>query len=106
MTDNWFIQSYHKTEEKAEWLVVPIIVVLAFVVGLLKAVLLGIAMATFLFVGAFNRSGVVKYVATGMNIRSTIERPRNVSKWLDRSSNQIQVSNNRNAFHEMVNICC
>lgn len=49
----WFIQSYYKCEEKLEWLVVPLIVVLAFVVGLLQAVLLGLAISTFLFVASF-----------------------------------------------------
>jgi MFS superfamily sulfate permease-like transporter len=53
MISNWFIKSYFKTEEKMEWLVVPLIVVLAFVVGLLQAVFLGIAMSTFLFVASF-----------------------------------------------------
>lgn len=44
-------------QEKVEWLVVPIIVVFAFVVGLLNAVFLGIAMSTFIFVATFFRSG-------------------------------------------------
>ena len=44
-------------QEKLEWLVVPIIVVFAFVVGLLNAVFLGIAMSTFIFVATFFRSG-------------------------------------------------
>lgn len=74
-----------------EWLVVPLIVVLAFVVGLLSSVFLGIAMSTFLFVASFNRSGVVKYVANGLNIRSTIERSLKTGRWLDRHGDQIQV---------------
>lgn len=91
MTSTWFIGSYFKTKEKMEWLVVPLIVVLAFVIGLLGAVFLGIAMSTFLFVAAFFRSGVVKYVANGLNIRSTIERSLKTAKWLDRHGDEIQV---------------
>jgi SulP family sulfate permease len=54
-------------------------------------VFLGIAMSTFLFVAAFFRSGVVKYVANGINIRSTIERSPKTAKWLDQNGDQIQV---------------
>jgi MFS superfamily sulfate permease-like transporter len=46
MTSTWFVKSYFKTREKMEWLVVPLIVLLAFVVGLLGSVFLGIAMST------------------------------------------------------------
>lgn len=91
MIANWFIRSYFRTKEKIEWLVVPLIVVMAFVVGLLSAVFLGIAMSTFFFVGSFFKSGVVKYVANGITIRSTIERPLNTAKWLDMNGEFIQV---------------
>jgi sulfate permease, SulP family len=91
MIDVWALKSYFKTKEKMEWLVVPLIVVLAFVVGLLQSVFLGLAMSTFLFVASFFRSGVVKYVSNGINIRSTIERPTKVTKWLDKNADQIQI---------------
>lgn len=65
--------------------------VFAFVVGLLSAVFLGIAMSTFLFVAAFFRSGVVKFVANGITLRSTIERPVRVAKWLDQNGDLIQI---------------
>lgn len=91
MTSTWFVKSYFKTKEKMEWLVVPLIVLLAFVVGLLGSVFLGIAMSTFLFVAAFFRSGVVKYVANGIAIRSTIERPLKTANWLDRNGELIQI---------------
>lgn len=68
MVSTWVIDSFFKTKEKMEWLVVPTIVILAFAVGLLQAVFLGFAMSTFLFVAAFFRSGVVKYVANGMTM--------------------------------------
>jgi len=71
--------------------VVPLIVILANVVGLLSAVFLGIAMSTFFFVAAFFRSGVVKFMANGLTIRSTIERPLNTARWLDQNGELIQV---------------
>lgn len=88
---HWFIKSYLMTKEKAEWLVVPLIVVMAFVFDLLTAVFLGIAMSTFFFVAAFYRSGVVKYLANGITIRSTVERPFTMGKWLDQNGDLIQV---------------
>lgn len=91
MTATWFIKSYVKTKEKGEWLVVPLIVIFSFTVGLLSAVFLGIALSTFFFVAAFYRSGVVKYVANAITIRSTIERPLNNAKWLDQHGDYIQI---------------
>ena len=87
----WFIKSYFKTKEKMEWLVVPLIVVFAFGIGLLQAVFFGIAVSTFLFVGAFFRSGVVKFAASGLSVRSTIERPVSSAHWLDENGDQIQI---------------
>ena len=75
-----------------EWFVVPVIVVFAFVVGLLEAVFLGIALSTFIFVAAFFRSGVVKFAASGKHgLRSTIERPAANAEWLDENGDLIQV---------------
>ena len=115
MLSYWCIQSYFKTEQKLEWLVVPFIVILAFAFGLLQSVFLGIAISTFIFVASFCkfriwtcgtatsgiflsipftllvRSGVVKFIANGMHVRSTIERPPHVSKWLETSAMQIQI---------------
>lgn len=84
MMHSWAIKSYFKTSDKLEWLVVPAIVICAFAVGLLNSVFLGIAMSTFLFVAAFFRSGVVKYAANGINIRSNIERSLKTG-WCNRS---------------------
>ena len=68
MVSTWFVKSYFKTKEKMEWLVVPMIVVFAFVFSLLQAVFIGLAMSTFLFVASFFRSGVVKYIANGLTM--------------------------------------
>lgn len=89
--DGWFIKSYQRTRSKVEWLVNPFIVIAAFSVGLLSAVFLGLALSTFFFVGAFYRSGVVKYAANGITMRSTIERPRNISQWLDLNGDYVQI---------------
>jgi SulP family sulfate permease len=88
---NWFYKSYFKTKDKAEWIVVPAIVVVAFALDLLSAVFIGIAFSTFIFVAAFFRSGVVKYVATGQLIHSTIERTFRMSEWLNENGDLIGV---------------
>jgi MFS superfamily sulfate permease-like transporter len=91
MISTWYVESFYKTMEKVEWLVVPIIVVSSFVLGLLNSVFVGIAISTFIFVAAFFRSGVVKYLANGLSIRSTIERSFDASEWLDQHGDKIQV---------------
>eukprot|EP00531_Pseudo-nitzschia_arenysensis_P017252 CAMPEP_0116130000 /NCGR_PEP_ID=MMETSP0329-20121206/8223_1 /TAXON_ID=697910 /ORGANISM="Pseudo-nitzschia arenysensis, Strain B593" /LENGTH=1118 /DNA_ID=CAMNT_0003624303 /DNA_START=154 /DNA_END=3510 /DNA_ORIENTATION=+ len=91
MTYTWFYKSFFKTKDKMEWIVVPIIVFCAFALDLLAAVFLGIASSTFIFVGAFFRSGVVKYTANGQSINSTIERPFHMSDWLNENGDRIQV---------------
>lgn len=63
----------------------------AFALDLLAAVFLGIAFSTLIFVAAFFRSGVVKYVASGKCIHSTIERPFRMSEWLNEEGDLIQV---------------
>jgi hypothetical protein len=87
----WFFKSYQKTSDKMEWLVVPIIIIAAFMVGLLNAVFIGIAASTILFVANFFRSGVVKFLASGLSVRSTIERPFLSGDWLDRHGDLIQI---------------
>lgn len=67
------------------------IVVCAFVLDLLSAVFLGIGFSTLIFVSSFFRSGVVKYVANGKCIHSTIERPFRMSEWLNEEGDLIQV---------------
>jgi hypothetical protein len=91
MMYTWFYKSYFKTKDKVEWLVVPLIVIAAFALDLLTAVFLGIAISTFIFVAAFFRSGVVKYVANGIVIHSTVERPFRRSEWLNENGDLIQV---------------
>jgi MFS superfamily sulfate permease-like transporter len=91
MTYTWFYKSYFKTKDKSEWMVVPAIVICAFALDLLSAVFLGIAFSTFIFVASFFRSGVVRYVANGIIIHSTIERPFRSSDWLNQNGNLIQI---------------
>ena len=87
----WFVGAYRKTQDLMEWLVVPIIVVFSLWIGFLKAILLGLALSTFVFVAAFFRVGVVKFSATGMEIRSRIERTLAQSTWLDGHGDFIQI---------------
>lgn len=87
----WFFVAYKKTQDLMEWLVVPFIVAFSLIVGFLNAVFLGIGISTFVFVAAFFRIGVVKFNATGLEIRSTIERSMIISDWLDAHGDFIQV---------------
>lgn len=57
---SWCVKSYKRTNDKHEWLVVPLIVLFSFMVGLLSAVFLGLALSTFFFVASFFRTGVGK----------------------------------------------
>jgi hypothetical protein len=87
----WFFLSYRKTQSIWEWLVVPFIVLLSLIVGFLNAVIVGIGISMFVFVGNFFRVGVVKFNATGLEIRSTVERSPNLQEWLDTHGDLIQV---------------
>lgn len=66
--DAWLIKSYNKVKDKSEWVVVPFIICLSSIFGMLEAFAIGVALSTFIFVGAFYKSGVVKFVANGKYI--------------------------------------
>jgi len=87
----WFIRSFKKTQDMWEWSVNPIIVLFSLIVGFLNAVFLGVAISTFVFVGAFFKVGTVKFAATAQQVRSSIERPLPSSEWLDSHGDFIQV---------------
>lgn len=91
MSYTWFYKSYFRIKDKMEWLVCPAIVVAAFVLDLLTAVFLGIALSTFIFVASFFKSGVVKYAANGTVIHSTIERNFKNGEWLNDNGDLIQI---------------
>jgi MFS superfamily sulfate permease-like transporter len=61
----WFVSSYSKMRQKEEWLVVPLIVAFYFMFDMLRAVALGVALSTFIFVASFYRTGTVKLMSTG-----------------------------------------
>jgi MFS superfamily sulfate permease-like transporter len=52
-------------KQKEEWLAVPLIIAFYFMFDMLKAVALGVALSTFIFVASFYRTGVIKFMATG-----------------------------------------
>mmetsp|Transcript_48922 Transcript_48922/g.118444 ORF Transcript_48922/g.118444 Transcript_48922/m.118444 type:complete len:912 (+) Transcript_48922:2-2737(+) len=87
----WFYGPLKKTSSWAEWSVVPLIVAASLVVGFLNAVFIGIGISMFVFVGQFFVVGTVKYQATGLEIRSRIERSLIQSLWLDNNGDWIQV---------------
>jgi hypothetical protein len=53
MCRTWIFDSYSKTKAKWEWIVGPLLVVLAFSIGVLNAIFCGIACSTFIFVATF-----------------------------------------------------
>ena len=55
MCRTWVVVSYQKTKAKLEWTVGPILVVLAFSIGVLNAIFCGIACSTFIFAANFYR---------------------------------------------------
>jgi len=89
LLNTWFIKSYQKSA--TEWLAVPFIVVISLTFGMLQSVALGLVCSTLIFVGSFQRAGVVKFIANGLTIRSTIERSCDDNDWLDQNADQIQV---------------
>lgn len=91
MFHTWLVRSYWKTREKAEWCVAPLIILFGSLVGMLNAVFLGIILSTFIFVATFFRTGVVKFIASGLTIRSTIERSIDSASWLDENGDLIQI---------------
>ena len=91
MTANWLVMSYRKIRNKAEWAVAPLIVVLTFAVGMLNAIFLGVAFSTFIFVASFYRTGVVKYLANGLTLRSSTERGVRETKWLNQNGDLLQI---------------
>lgn len=87
----WFFGAFRKTQDLSEWLVVPVIAACSLFVGFLNAVFLGIGISMFVFVASFFRIGVVKYNATGLEIRSRIERSIAQSTWLSENGDLCQV---------------
>ena len=85
--------SYTRTANKGEWAVVPLIVIFAFAFGGIMSIFMGIALSTFIFVANFYRSGVVKFMANGLTIHSTVERNISDGEWLDKNGDYIQVGN-------------
>ena len=88
---NWFIKSFQRTDNTFEWIVTPLIMTFSYVIGLLSAVALGVGISVFIFVAAFYRSGVLKFVGSGLNVRSTIERMDSDCNWLDENGDYIQI---------------
>lgn len=87
----WFLRPLSRMATVLEWSVVPFIAALSLMVGFLEAVVLGIGLSTFLFVTDFFRVGVVKHDASGLEIRSRIERSLVQSVWLDTHGDYLRV---------------
>ena len=86
---SWFIKSYEKSA--MEWIAVPLIVITSLAYGMLQSVALGLGASTLIFVASFQRAGVVKFIANGLTVRSTIERNGDDNEWLDQHADMIQI---------------
>merc|ERR1712176_192050 len=91
MVRAWLYDSYICTKNKMEWAVAPVICILAFTVGLFKAVLFGVAFSTFVFVASFYKAGAVKFVGNGLALRSPVERGVLEIAFLDENADLIQI---------------
>ena len=91
MIKTWLIGSYRKTKHKTEWAVAPILAALAFTVGVLYAIFIGVALSTFIFVGHFYRAGTVKFVGSSLFLHSTVERGVRETEWLKQNGDYIQI---------------
>ena len=89
LIDTWFVRSYRKS--RTEWVVVPFIVIASLAFGMLQSVALGLGASTLLFVASFYRAGVVKFIANGLTVRSTIERNSEDDRWLCQHADLIQL---------------
>jgi MFS superfamily sulfate permease-like transporter len=89
LTNTWFVKSYRKSPE--EWFVVPLIVGTSMVYGSLPSVGIGLCASTLIFVASFQQAGVVKFVASGLTLRSTIERNCEDNMWLDENGGLIHI---------------
>jgi MFS superfamily sulfate permease-like transporter len=104
MCRTWLIGSFFKTKDKMEWAVAPLLVILSFSVGMLYAILMGIAASAFLFVANFQKAGTVRFVGSGLSLQSTVERtPREVT-WLEQNNYLTQILMVR--MYEMLTIFC
>mmetsp|Transcript_13080 Transcript_13080/g.27490 ORF Transcript_13080/g.27490 Transcript_13080/m.27490 type:complete len:1323 (+) Transcript_13080:168-4136(+) len=91
LVHSWFMKSFQKSVDVFEWFVVPFIVVAGLTTGMLESVGMGIAASTLIFVHSFHQAGVVKFLANGLTVRSTIERNCEDNEWLDQNADLIQV---------------
>jgi sulfate permease, SulP family len=105
MCKTWLVESFSKTEAKFEWMVAPLIVVLTCAMGMLNAILLGVAISTFIFVANFYQAGTVKYVGSGLSLRSTVERGVPEANWLNQNGDLIQVCLRGCAFFRLLFFC-
>ena len=89
LTHTWFVRSYAKSPK--EWAVIPLIVGTSLAYGSLPSIGIGLCASTLIFIASFQQAGVVKFVATGLTVRSTIERNCEDNRWLDEHAELIQV---------------
>jgi SulP family sulfate permease len=80
----WLIEAWRKFPP-LEYLVIPIILLTSATVGFLQGILVGLFAAVVLFVVKYSQTRVVRYVATGAELKSNVDR-NPVAKELVRAS--------------------
>ena len=89
LVHTWFVKSYQKLA--TEWVVFPFIVVAPLTWGMLHSVPLCIGVSTLIFVDSFYHAGVVKFVASGLTVQSTIKQNCKHDQWLFENADLIQI---------------
>ena len=90
MFDAFLKQAYCRIPTLKEFMIIPGFVALAQWLGLMPTVGVGAAFSVAIFVNEMNAKGVVKYVANGLTLRSSIERFHADATCLDKHGDLIQ----------------
>lgn len=87
---DWLIDGLQKFG-LTEYCVIPIILVVSIFAGFLQGVVVGIIAAIILFVVKYSRIRIIRYDASGAELRSNLARDNEQSKLLKQSGDQIRV---------------
>lgn len=86
----WLIAGYRKFGA-LEYSVIPIILVVSVVAGFLQSIVVGVVAAIILFVIKYSRIRVVRYEASGADLRSNIARDIEQNKVLTEHGHQVRM---------------
>jgi len=90
LLDAWLAKPYKKLPF-GEWMIVLLIVSVSLYFNLLTAIFIGAAISIFLFSTSMSSVSCVKLVASGLTVRSTVDRTSQQKDFLDEKGDAIQV---------------